>query len=211
MLIYLLINRGNPMSLSKNSLFTFIGILTLCTTPMFATLEASDTETTATEYTADCASLAAFYDAEVMAMNMADPNKFMLFVAQMSKPETTQAFMDCSTNPEQWNTWMASMSNPTKMMNAFAMFMNPQVYMNWMAASMNPQTYQVAMNTYMNPALYMQWMTAASNPAYYQSMYKMMDPKWQQQSTAWMMNPNNYQQMFTAMTAPVVADTTVTQ
>ena len=198
------------MSLSRNSLFTFIGILTLCATPMFADLQANDAEATGAEYTADCTGLQAFSDPEVMANTMADPNKFMELVVLMGKPETAQAMMECSTDPQQWNTWMAGMSNPTKMMNAFAVFMNPQMYMNWMAASMNPQTYQAAMNTYMNPALYMQWMTATSNPAYYQSMYKFMDPKWQQQSTAWMMDPNNYQQMFTAMTQ-IPAGTTATQ
>lgn len=200
------------MSLSKASLFSFIGILTLCVTPMFGDLEANDTESTTAISTVDCSTLEAFTDPEVMATTMADPTKFMAFVAQMNSPQTAQAMMECSTDPKQWNHWMASMSNPNKMMNATTMFMNPQIYMNWMTASMNPQTYQAAMNTYMNPALYMQWMTAGSNPAYFQSMFKMMDPNWQQQSTAWMMDPKNYQQMFNAMTtAPVVADATVTQ
>lgn len=192
------------MTLSKTSLFAFIGILTLCVTPMFSALEANDQEAATTEYAEACTT---FSDPEVFANTMADPNKFMQLVAQMSNPQTAQALMECSSNPQQWNTWMASMSNPTKMMNAAAMFMNPQVYMNWMTASMNPQTYQAAMNTYMNPALYMQWMTAAANPAFYQPMYKMMDTNWQQQSATSMMDPKNYQQMFAAMMpAPVVAD-----
>ena len=170
------------MSLTKTSLFTFIGILTLCVTPMFGDLEANDKEISATDYSEQCSTLGAFSDPEVMANTMADPNKFMQLIAQMSNPQTAQALMECSTNPQEWNTWMANMSNPTKMMNAAALFMNPQVYMNWMTASMNPQFYQTAMNTYMNPALYMQWMTLAANPSFYQPMYKVMDPNWQQQS-----------------------------
>ena len=205
------------MRFSRTSLFNFIGILTLCTTPIFADLQASDSATTIAapstgEYAAQCTELAVFYDPEVMANTMADPNKFAQFLVLLSKPETTQALMQCSTDPQQWNIWMAAMSNPTKMMNASAVFMNPQMYTNWMAASMNPQFYNMVMATYMNPALYTQWMNAMSNPAYYQPMFKMMDPKWQQQSAAWMMDPTSYQQMFTAMMQmPGVTNTTVTQ
>ncbi len=201
------------MSLLKTSLFSFIGILTLCATPMFGQLQANDSQEPAVtaEIAADCTIFATFTDPEEFAKNMADPAKFMQLFVLMNNPQTAQTLMNCSTDSSQWNTWMASMSDPNKMMNAMTLFMNPQVYMNWMAASMNPQTYQ-PMFAYMNPAFYMQWMTAASNPAFYQPMYKMMDPKWQQESTAWMMDPKNYQQMFEAMTKfPVVADATVTK
>ena len=73
--------------------------------------------------------------------------------------------------------------------------------MNWMTAMMNPNVLsQHAMTPYMNPALYTQWMTAMMNPAFYQAPMKAMDPKWQQETTAWMMDPTNFQKMFEGMT-----------
>ena len=192
------------MNLSKTSLLSIVGILTICTTPIFSDLSANEenqeqaTEVTA-EYTSECTMPEGFNNAEEMANIMADPTKFMQFVTLMSNPQTAQNLMNCSTDSEQWSTWTKNLGNPTYKMNAAAVFMNPQVYMNWMTAMMNPQFYQ-SMSTFMNPALYMQWMTAASNPAYYQSMYKMMDPKWYEQSTAWMMDPKNYEQMISSFT-----------
>lgn len=94
---------------------------------------------------------------------------------------------------EQWSKWASNVPDPSYKMNAAAVFMNPQVYMNWMTAMMNPQYYQTAMNMFMNPQMYMSWMTAMSNPAYFQSMYKMMDPAWQEKTSAWIMDPSNYQ------------------
>ena len=201
------------MKLSKTSLFSFIGILTLCATPMFGQLQASDSEAeaTANSYNEECKYSAAFNDPEVMAQTMANPAKMMELFALMGNPQTAQMVMNCSTDPKTWTAWTTNYSNPTKLMNAFAAFMNPQLYMNWMTASMNPQTYQPAFG-FMNPGIYMQWMTAAANPAFYQPMYKMADPKWQQESTAWMTNPNSFQKMFESMVQfPVVADATVTQ
>ncbi len=200
------------MSISKASLFSFIGILTICTTPIFSDLSANEESTTAetqtTEYNNDCQIPAAFTNAEEMAKAIADPAKFMQLVTLMSNPQTAQTMMNCSTESEQWSAWMKNMSNPTYKINAAAVFMNPQVYMNWMTAMMNPQTFQSSMSTFMNPALYMQWMTAMSNPTYYQPMQKMMDPKWQQQSSTWMMDPSNFTQMFSAFTGgQLVAET----
>ena len=190
------------MKLSNTSLWSVIGILTLCTTPLFSDLSASEEQPAATpEYvaTTDCELPAVFSNAEEFSKVMADPAQFMQFMTLMSNPQTTQMLMNCSTDVEQLNAWMTNLGNPTYKMNAAAIFMNPQVYMNWMTAMMNPQTY-MAMSNFMNPALYMQWMTAAANPAYYQPMYKMMDPKWQQESTAWMMDPNTYSQMMSSFT-----------
>lgn len=199
------------MSISKTSLFTLIGILTVCTTLIFSDLSANDQESattdTTTTNTTDCQIPEAFINAEAMANTVADPAKFMQLVALMSNPQIVQATMNCSTESEQWNTWMKNLGDSTYKMNAAAVFMNPQVYMNWMTAMMNPQTFMTTMNSFMNPALYMQWMTAMSNPAYYQPMTKMMDPKWQQQSSAWMMAPESYTQMFNSPTGEqVVAD-----
>ncbi len=156
---------------SKASLLSIIGILTICTTPIFSDLSASEEkEATTTAYTNECQLPEAFENTESMANAVADPAKFMQLVTLMSNPQAAQNLMNCSTDSAQWDTWMKNLSNPTFKMNAAAVFMNPSLYMNWM--------------------------TAMSNPAYYQSMNKMMDPKWQQQSSAWMMNPNSYQQMF---------------
>ncbi len=190
------------MKLRNSSLLSVIGILTLCTTPLFSDLSASEetsADTSTTVASSDCQLPNAFNNAEEFAKVMADPAQFMQFMTLMSNPQTTQMLMNCSTDTDQLNTWMSNLSNPTYKMNAAALFMNPQVYMNWMTAMMNPQTY-TAMSNFMNPALYMQWMTAASNPAYYQPMYKMMDPQWQQQSSAWMMNPNTFSQMMSSFT-----------
>jgi len=206
------------MKQSKLALFSIIGILTICTTPIFSDASAEEeiavetTENTTANTTAstDCQLPEAFLNAENMANTVADPAKFMQLITLMSNPQSAQTMMNCSTESEQWAAWSKNLSDPTFKMNAAAVFMNPQVYMNWMTAMMNPQTFMSTMNTFMNPALYMQWMTAMSNPAYYQPMTKVMDPKWQQQSTAWMMNPASYQQMFSSfMPGQVVAQTTV--
>ncbi len=189
------------MKLRSTSLWSVIGILTLCTTPLFSDLSASEeqAETYTATASADCELPTVFSNAEEFAKVMADPAQFMQFMTLMSNPQTTQMLMNCSTDTEQLNAWMSNLGDPSYKMNAAGIFMNPQVYMNWMTAMMNPQTY-MAMSNFMNPALYMQWMTAASNPAYYQPMYKMMDPKWQQQSSAWMMNPNTFSQMMSSFT-----------
>ncbi|MDW3094829.1 MAG: hypothetical protein R8G33_04065 [Gammaproteobacteria bacterium] len=200
------------MKQSKISLLSIIGIITICTTPIFSNASAEDEskQVEATKYTTDCNLPEAFMNAENMAETVADPAKFMQLITLMSAPQSAQMMMNCSTDSEQWGKWTKNLGDPTFKMNAAAIFMNPQVYMNWMTAMMNPQTFMTSMNTFMNPALYMQWMTAMSNPAYYQPMYKMMDPAWQQQSTAWMMDPASYQQMFNSfMPGQVVADVKV--
>ena len=202
------------MKFEKLSLFSLIGILTICTTPIFSNASAEEenkaAETTTSYASTDCELPEAFINAENMANAVADPAKFMQLVTMMSNPQTAQQMMNCSTDTEQWAIWTKNLGDPTFKMNAAAVFMNPQVYMNWMTAMMNPQTFMTTMNTFMNPALYMQWMTAMSNPAYYQPMNKMMDPAWQQESTAWMTNPASYQQMFNSfMPGPVVAETSV--
>ncbi len=157
----------------------------------------------------DC-KMKAYTDPQKMAAAMANLAEFMQLVTLMSNPHTAQNMMECGLDSKQWNEIIANMSNPASFMAASGQFMNPQMYMNWMTAMMNPQTFMTTMNTFMNPALYMQWMTAMSNPAYYQPMYKMVDPTWQQESTAWMMNPASYQQMFNSfMPGPVVAETSV--
>ena len=192
------------MTLSRNSLISFIGILTLCITPVFSDLSASDAEpaATANSYDEECKYSAAFNDPEVMAQTMANPAKMMQLFALMSNPQTAQMVMKCSTDPQTIAKWTANYSDPTKLMNSFAAFMNPQMYMNWMAASMNPQFYQPAF-VYMNPAVYMNWMSAMANPAFYQPMYSMMG---QQDGTAWTANATDYQQWFENMFKYPAAD-----
>ncbi len=199
------------MNQTKLTLLSIIGIITICTAPIFINASAEESETAETsKHTSNCQLPEAFLNAENMANTVADPAKFMQLVTLMSNPQTVQKMTNCSTDTEQWNTWAKNLGDPTFKMNAAAVFMNPQVSMNWMNAMMNPQTFQTTMNTFMNPALYMQWMTAMSNPAYYQSMTKMMSPSWKQQTSAWMMDPANYQQMFNSfMPEQVVADTDV--
>jgi hypothetical protein len=203
------------MKHSKLSLLSIIGILTICTTPLFSNASAEDEnkqEVVVTASTSDCQIPEAFINSENMANTVADPAKFMQLITLMSTPQAAQSMMNCSTETEQWSTWTKNLGDPIFKMNAATVFMNPQVYMNWMTAMMNPQTFMTSMNTFMNPALYMQWMTAMSNPAYYQPMTKMMDPAWQQKSTAWMMDPASYQQMFNSFTAgSMVADATTTK
>jgi len=161
------------------------------------------------ENASDC-KMKAYTDPKTLAAAMANPTEFMQLMALMSNPQTAQSMMECGMDSKQWNEIMANMTNPASMMAASGQFMNPQMYMNWMTAMMNPAFYQTTMNAYMNPALYNQWMTAMMNPAFYQAPMKMADPKWQQETTAWMMNPANFQKMFEGMynTAPVVADAT---
>ena len=158
---------------------------------------------------ADC-KLKAYTDPQALAAAMANPTEFMQLITFMSYPQTAKNMMECGMDSKQWNEIIANMTNPASMMAASGQFMNPQMYMNWMTAMMNPAFYQTAMNTYMNPALYTQWMTASMDPAFYSAPMKMADPKWQQETTAWMMNPANFQKMFEGMynTAPVVADAT---
>ena len=154
---------------------------------------------------ADC-KMKAYTDPQTFAAAMANPTEFMQLITLMSNPQTAQDMMEGGMDAKQWNEIMANMTNPANMMAASGQFMNPQMYMNWMTAMMNPAFYQSAMNTYMNPALYTQWMTASMNPAFYSAPMKMADPKWQQETTAWMMNPTNFMNMFEGMynTAPVV-------
>ncbi len=155
----------------------------------------------------------AYTDPQALAAAIANPTEFMQLIALMSNPQTAQSMMECGMDTNQWTEIMANMTNPASMMAASGQFMNPQMYMNWMTAMMNPAFYQTAMNAYMNPALYTQWMTTMANPEFYQAPMKMADPKWQQESTAWMMNPANFQEMFAGMynSTPVVADTTPTK
>ena len=156
------------MKFSKSALFSIIGILTICTTPVFTDVSAEESKAEATvANTSDCNLPEAFMNVENMAVAMADPAKFMELMTLMSQPETMQALMNCSMDSEQWSKWASNVPDPSYKMNAAAVFMNPQVYMNWM--------------------------TAMSNPAYFQSMYKMMDPAWQQKTSAWIMDPSNYQ------------------
>jgi hypothetical protein len=159
------------------------------------------------EHANEC-KMKAYTDPQVMAAAMANPTEFMQLVALLSNSQTVQSMMECGMDTNQWNEIMANMMNPTKIMAASGQLMNPQMYMNWMTAMMNPAFYQASMNTYMNPALYTQWMTAMMNPTFYQAPMKMADPKWQQESTAWLMNPANFQKIFEGMfnTASVVAD-----
>ncbi len=161
------------------------------------------------ENATDCI-MKTYTDPQALAAAMANPTEFMQLITLMSYPQTAQHMMECGMDSTQWNEIIANMTNPASMMAASGQFMNPQMYMNWMTAMMNPAFYQSAMNTYMNPALYTQWMTASMNPAFYSAPMKMADPKWQQETTAWMMNPANFQKMFEGMynTAPVVADAT---
>jgi hypothetical protein len=173
---------------------------------VFGVTEDTEKEITTTQID-DC-KMMAYTDPQVMAAAMANPAKFMELMTLLNDPQTTQNMMDCSMETEQWNEIIANMTNPAKMMAASGQFMNPEMYMAWMTAMMNPAFYTQWMNVYMNPAFYTQWMNASMNPAFYQSMFKMMDPKWQQEATVWMMNPENYQKMFESMynIAPVVAD-----
>ena len=192
----------------KYTFATLVAVLLISlSTLVFGETENTDTKDSVVEHSAEC-KMKAYTDPNVMAATMADPTKFMEFMALMSNPQTSINMMNCGMESSQWNEIIANMTNPTNMMNAMAQFMNPQMYTNWMTASMNPAFYQAAMNGYMNPALYMQWMTASMSPAFYSAPMKMADPKWQQETTAWMMNPANYQKMFEGMynIAPVVAD-----
>ena len=146
--------------------------------------EANDTKEQVIAESASECKMKAYTDPNVMAATMADPTKFMEFMALMSNPQTSINMMNCGMESSQWNEIIANMTNPTNMMNAMSQFMNPQMYTNWMTASMNP--------------------------AFYSAPMKMADTKWQQETTAWMMNPANFQKMFEGMynTAPVVADAT---
>ncbi len=189
----------------KFTIAAFLVVLMICLSPIVLGEIDKDAEQVNSQAATDC-KMKPYTDPEVMAAAMANPAKFMEFFALMSNPQTAYNMMECGMDSSQWNEIIANMSNPTKIMNAMAQFMNPQMYTNWMAASMNPAMYQPMMN----PAMYMQWMTASMNPAMYQPMFKMMDPQWQQETTAWMMDPNNFQQMFDAMyQVPVVAEATV--
>ncbi len=156
--------------------------------------------------TEDC-KLKAYTDPQVMAATMADPAKFMEFLAIFNDPQVPFRAMNTCLDQEQFNEIMAYMSNPASWMSASAQFMNPQMYMNWTAAMMNPAFYTSAMNTYMNPQLYMNYMAAFMNPAYYAQF---TDPKFVEKSTSWMMDPTSFQKMFEGMynIAPVVADAT---
>ena len=172
--------------------------------------ESKDSEEQAIAANTEDCKVQAYTDPQKMAAAMANPAEFMQLVALMSQPQTYQNMMECGMDTAQWNKIVANMSNPASYMAASGQFMNPQMYMNWMTAMMNPNFYTAAMTPYMNPALYTQWMTAMMNPAFYQAPMKAMDPKWQQETTAWMMDPATFQKMFEGMTAyaPVVADAT---
>ena len=175
----------------KSGLISLIGIITICTTPIFSDASANDETTTSTpKYSSDCELHTAFTNAETMAQTMADPAKFMELMTLMAKPEFIQSQMNCSADPQQWTKWMNNAVHPQPKFNAANVFMQPQMYMNWMTAMMNPQFYQTAMTTYMNPALYSQWMSAMTNPAYYQAMMNIMN---MQNAQAWVFNPTSYQ------------------
>ena len=183
-------------------------ILISLSTVVFGETETKDTVKQDIVANTDECKVKAFTDPQVMAATMADPTKFIEFIALLSNPQTAQNMMECGMDSSQWNDLIANMTNPASMMAASAQFMNPQMYMNWMTAMMNPAFYTAAMAPYTNPALYTQWMNATMSPAFYQAPMAMFDPKWQQESTAWMMNPENYQKMFAGIynIAPVVAD-----
>ncbi|MEJ2115861.1 MAG: hypothetical protein P8X88_07425 [Gammaproteobacteria bacterium] len=192
----------------KYTFATLVAVLLISlSTLVFGETDYTDAKDKVVAYSDEC-KMKAYTDPNVMAAAMADPTKFMEFMALISNPQTSINMMNCGMESSQWNEIIANMTNPTNMMNAFAQFMNPQMYTNWMTASMNPAFYQAAMNGYMNPAFYMQWMTASMSPEFYQAPMKMVDPKWQQETTAWMMNPENYQNMIEGMynIAPIVAD-----
>ena len=147
----------------------------LCMISLSVTSVIAETEDNVEDYLTQCNAPAEFLDPEVMAKTMADPAKFMQLIAELNKPATMQAMMQCSVSPEQWANMATNYADPTKWMNSMTPFMNPQTYMNWMAASMNPQTYTPFM-AYMNPSFYMHWMTAMMNPAFYmQPMNQMMN------------------------------------
>ena len=188
----------------KFSIYALVALLVLgvaSLSPLFAEVNEQEVAT------ADC-KLKAYTDPAVMAQTMANPAKFMEFVAIFNDPQVPFNAMNTCLDQEQFNQIMANMSNPTSMMNASAQFMNPQMYMNWMTAMMNPAFYTTAMNTYGNPQLYMNFMTAFMNPAYYMQY---ADPKLATNASAWMMNPNSFTGMFTAFQAPVVAAATPAQ
>ena len=151
----------------------------------------------------DC-KLKPYTDPNVMAQTMADPAKFMQFVAIFNDPQVPFRAINTCLDQEQFNQIMANMTNPAALMSASAQFMNPQMYMNWMTTMMNPAFYTSAMNTYANPQLYMNFMAAFMNPAYYTQF---ADPKLAENAT-WMMDPASFQKMFEGFynSAPVVAD-----
>ncbi len=197
----------------KYTFATLVAVLLISlSTLVFGETENTNTKDNNVAHTDKC-KIKAYTDPNIMAATMADPAKFMEFMALMSNPQTSINMMNCGMESSQWNEIIANMTNPTNMMNAMYQFMNPQMYAKWMTASMNPAFYQNAMNGYMNPQLYTNWMTASMSPAFYQAPMKMADPKWQQETIAWMMNAENFQKMFESMynTAPVVADATATK
>ena len=107
----------------------------------------------------DC-KLKPYTDPNVMAQTMADPAKFMQFLAIFNDPQVPYRAMNTCMDQEQFNQIIANMTNPAALMSASGQFMNPQMYMNWMTAMMNPAFYTSSMNTYMNPQLYMNFMAA---------------------------------------------------
>ena len=178
----------------KYTFAAFLAVLFVSISPsVFSDANATEEENTAVAKE-DC-KLKPYTNPEVMAATMADPAKFMEFLAIFNDPQVPYRAMNTCMDQEQFNQIMANMSNPQFMMNASAQFMNPQMYMNWMTAMMNPAFYTAAMNTYMNPQMYMNFMTAMMNPAYYMQF---ADPKLVEKSTAMMMDPTSFQQMFAA-------------
>lgn len=85
---------------------------------------------------AQCSVQAEFYDPEIMANTMANPEKFKQLMTVICDPETTRIMMNCASNPEQWNIWMSKFSDPEKMKNTMMVFMNPGFYTAWMNAFM---------------------------------------------------------------------------
>ena len=167
------------MKISKLAYSVLAGVLMLSIVPVFG--EVSKNEQPAVkEPVPSCSVHAAFTDPAVMAATMADPAKFNEFMIAVNNPATAQALMNCSMDPKQWTAWAVNFSDPGKWMAIMTPFMNPQMYANWMTAAMNPQ--------------------------FYQPMYKAADPKWQQETAAWMMDPSVYTNMFSSFYPPVVAD-----
>ena len=111
------------------------------------------------QYMSQCNAPAALYDPEIMAHTLAEPEKFLQLLEEMSAPSTAMTMYECIVNEEQLETVLYTMSDPDKLAASMSTFMSPQMYINWMTAMQNPETQQ-ALIAYMNPEHTLQWFTS---------------------------------------------------
>lgn len=116
------------------------------------------------EYMSQCNAPSALYDPEAMAMTVADPDKFLQLLEELSAPSTTMSMYECIANDAQFETVIKTMTDPEKLATSMSTFMSPDMYINWMAAMQNPET-QRAFMAYMEPEHFIQWLSSVYNLA----------------------------------------------